>query len=227
MVISRYLINDLYSNNPEKVNTSLAALNRLYDQIGGGQETIRRLISLFKTKIDKILLASTIRCMGEESEKLLLEELKVTKDKEIKIAILSVFVYRHSVFPNYLEIKLDQSSSSEISKYNSKLPGEFCTYFGKLTSIALDSYEAQSNNKNKEYLEINTKDFLATLQRLIHMKVDHSSPKIINFVQQQANLELLFEAMDKKLINSKFNEFFKISIVDYNNINEYYPGKVY
>jgi len=120
-------------------------LNRFYDCIDNSE--IFGLTNLFNNpKIDKKLLASTIRCIGREGEKLLNEELRKTKDKEISIAILNALAYRKPIYPNYLEIKLEasinivsnvnggnhelKSNTNSLFKFGKRV-GEFCNYFGK------------------------------------------------------------------------------------------------
>ena len=56
-VIIRALINEIYSNHPDKRHAALAALNRMHDLIGE-EDILNKLAHFFKDpKIEKIFLA--------------------------------------------------------------------------------------------------------------------------------------------------------------------------
>ena len=122
------MINDLYCGNQDKIHSALAALNRLYD-LAGDAETIQKIGQfLTNNKVEKMLLASTIRTIGEEGENYLIHELENTKDNFLKIAIISVLSYRRPKKPAYLKIKLENRDYNDKNKLY--LPGSFCKYIG-------------------------------------------------------------------------------------------------
>ena len=121
------MINDLFCGNQERIHSSLAALNRLHDLAGDG-DTVSKIGShLLGTKVEKILLASTIRTLGEEGENYLLDLLKGTNDNSLKIAIIAVLSYRRPKKPNYLKIRLE---NADFDNNKPTLPGSFCNYVG-------------------------------------------------------------------------------------------------
>jgi len=139
LIISKFYFKRLFesvsSNSFEKVNNSLAALNRLYDCLGD-IDALNSLILLFKnSKVDKVLLASTIRCHGSEGEKILVEELKNNLiDTDVRMAILSVLAYRTNLTPNYLELRLDKLNPNDNPEIVPK-SSDLCTYEGNFETI--------------------------------------------------------------------------------------------
>ncbi len=108
---------------------------------------------------------------------------------------------------------------------------------GKVTPVVNEKDETEETTESyeekeqmKEYLEINAKDFLSTLQRLMLMKIDHSDVKISNNKQEFESLEQFVSALGREKIIEKYLkyiDFFKIDITNYDNENEFYPGRVY
>lgn len=173
IIIIRALLNEVYSNNADRKHSALAALNRMHDLVGD-TDALDKLAKFFhEPKIEKIFLSSTIRTAGLEGERILINEIRNNKDFSIRVAIASVLAYRLPKRPNYLKIKLDNNDTYSLTK---KLPGSFCTYYGKVSPYVYESDEEDL----KEYLEVSTRDFLAALQRMLIMNYDHSSPQIVH-----------------------------------------------
>lgn len=59
------------------------------------------------------------------------------------------------------------------------------------------------------------------------MKVDHSHPKTLQDKFHQDILNMFYKSMEDHQMNEKYRGFFKIERINYNNINEYFPGKVF
>lgn len=131
-----------------------------------------------------------MRTSGEKGEKILLKELKSNNDFSVKVAIASVLAYRTSKYPNYLDIRLDKNDSFSIAK---TLPGSFCSYYGKISPYVYEKIFSEqekndkinksfneANNLYEEFLEVNTRDFLAALQRLVSINYNHQKPKLVH-----------------------------------------------
>ena len=93
-------------------------------------------------------------------------------------------------------MKLDKNDT--YSNTNN-LPGSFCKYNGKIAPVIemnnkqiedlLDEEEEDDEIKNErnlqnlnedEFLEVNTRDFLAALQRMLSMNYEHSNPQLVH-----------------------------------------------
>jgi hypothetical protein len=172
IIIIRALLNEVYSTHPDKRHSALAALNRMHDLVGDS-DALNKLSKFFhEAKIEKIFLSSTIRTSGLNGEKILLNELKNNKDFSVRVAIASVLSYRLPKNPKYLKLRLDNNDTYCLTK---NLPGSFCTYYGKV-----NPYIFEKEDDGSDYLEVNTRDFLASLQRMLVMNYDHSNPQIVN-----------------------------------------------
>jgi hypothetical protein len=94
IIIIRALLNEIYSSNPDRKHSALAALNRMHDLVGDSETLVKLAKFLSDPKVEKIFLCSTIRTSGREGEKILLEEAKTNKDFSVRVAIASVLSYR-------------------------------------------------------------------------------------------------------------------------------------
>ena len=229
IIIINAIFNELFSNDFKKRNIALSAINRL-NYLLNDEETLQKIVELFnEQKIDKQFIASILR--NKYAEKLLLNELKTNQNEEIKSAICSVLCYR---FPKKIipfKIILD-SGNKDIFSMNQNLPGSFFNYQGKVCPVLVPctknideileneeiDYEVKKNHVNKilnmindtsdDYLEINQRDFLAALQRMIQIQYDHRKPQLILDDNNEFNfLDHLKLNSDKKDIeNNEENE---------------------
>ena len=179
IIIVRALLNDIYSNNAERRHSALAALNRLHDLISDN-DTLTSLNKFFNDhRLEKIFLCSTLRTAGIKGEKILLNEIKSNKDYSVRVAIASVMDYRLPKDPRYLRMRLDKNDAYSLTK---NIPGKFCTYYGKVSPYV---HETKKENDlgfdiEEEFLEVSTRDFLASLKRMISMNYDHADPQIVH-----------------------------------------------
>ena len=130
-------------------------------------------------------------------------KLKYNKDPEVRRAIANCFSYRIPKYPKYLNIKLDKN---DIYSITNNLPGSFCKYNGKIAPVIemnnkqiedlLNEEEEDDEMKNEqnlqnlneeEYLEVNTRDFLAALQRMLSMNYDHLNPQLAHNKENNYN----------------------------------------
>lgn len=232
-IIIKALINEVYSNNSQRRTNALAALNRMHDLVND-PDTLEKLEYFFnEPKIKKDYISSILRTSGPEGEAILLNELRTNKDFAVRAAIANSFSYRLPKYQNYLEMRLDKNDTYSISK---NLPGSFCTYHGNIAPfienknltieelISASEYQEFNETENtleniqentstqEEYLEVNTRDFFAALQRMLFMGVDHSSPQLVHngFPNSLDNIDL--KASDNNLIEQNF-QFFDLSNV--------------
>jgi HEAT repeat protein len=159
------------------------------------------------SKVEKIFLSSTIRTSGEEGEKILLQEIKNNKDFSVRVAIASVLSFRMPKYPKYLDIRLDKNDTYAITR---SLPGSFCTYYGRVSPYVLEVEEYEQNNLyNKEYLEVSTRDFLASLQRMLSFNYNHSNPRIVHLGKANLLDELNLKNSKSDII-AKYTPFFEM-----------------
>ena len=201
IIVINAIFNELYSNDYKKRNIALSAINRL-NYLLDEPETLQKILDLFnEPKIDNKYVASILR--NKYGEKLLLNELRTNKNDEIRSAICSVLCYR---FPKKIipfKIRLDNGFNNDISSMNLNIPGSFYTYQGKIGPVLLPctknideileidevEYNSRKNYLNKilnmvndsseDWIEINQRDFLAALQRMIQIQYDYKNPQLI------------------------------------------------
>lgn len=151
--------------------------------------------------------------------------------------------YRTSKSPNYLDVRLEKNDSFSIAK---TLPGSFCTYYGKISPYATDKIKEEKkeiantlnettnlgisllDNKNKEdnennlpfdeYLEVNTRDFLAALQRLVSIDYNHQNPKLVHKGNYN-NLDDIEIPSSRNDTFMKYIEFFKLERQENSNFD--------
>ena len=201
IIIINAIFNELYSNDYKKRNIALSAINRL-NYLLNEQETLQKIADLFnEPKIDRQFVASILR--NKYGEKYLLNELRTNKDQDIRTAICSVLCYRFSKKIIPFKIRLDNNYNNDISSMNLNIPGSFYTYQGKVCPVLVpctknideileneeNEYNGRKNHLNKilnmindtneDWIEINQRDFLAALQRMIQIQYDHKNPQLI------------------------------------------------
>jgi len=149
----------------------------------------------------------------------------------VRVAISSVLAYRTTKHPNYLDIRLDQNDSFSVAK---SLPGSFCTYYGKISPYVLERIHSEKEISNQsaanlkieetanlpyeEYLQVNSRDFLAALQRFVSINYDHSNPKLVHKGNYNC-LDHLEVSQGKSDAFVKYSEFFKVENQESNNFN--------
>ena len=200
IIIVNAIFNELYSSDYKKRNIALSAINRL-NYLLNDEETLQKILELFnEPKIDNQFIASILR--NKYAEKLLLNELKTNQNEEIKSAICSVLCYRFPKKIKPFKIKLD-SGNKDIFSMNQNMPGSFFNYQGKICPVLVPcsknideileneeiDYDVKKNHVNailnmindtsEDWLEINQRDFLAALQRMIQIQYDHRKPQLI------------------------------------------------
>ena len=238
IIIIRALLNELYSNSSQRRNIGLSALNRLHDLVND-PDTLEKLDNFFnEPKISKEFIASILRTSGIEGEDILLDELKNNKNFEVRRAIANALSYRIPKNPNYLEIRLDKNDTNSVCN---NLPGSFCKYYGNISPVIEmnnkdidklleqeelnednDDLKTHNNNNNNtqyinnitdEYLEVNTRDFLAALQRMLSMNYEHEKPQIVYDKENNFNL------IDNVVLKSQINTTNKNNTNNNNNNN--------
>ncbi len=215
IIIIRALLNEVYSNSAQRRNIALSAINRMHELVND-PDTLEKIDSFFnEPKIKKEFIASILRTAGPFGEMILLNEIKTNKDFEVRRAIANAFSYRIPKNPKYLKMKLDKNDT--YSNTNN-LPGSFCKYNGKIAPVIemnnkqiedlLDEEEEDDEIKNErnlqnlnedEFLEVNTRDFLAALQRMLSMNYEHSNPQLVH------NRENNYNTLDNLNIHSTQN----------------------
>ena len=236
-VIGKALLNEVYSGNSDKRIIALSALSRMHDLIGD-DDTIEIMLQLFQEpKIKKDYVASILRTCGYEGEVVLLDELKTNKNEEVRNAIVNALSYRTPKQQKYLTIVLDKNDTYAHSNY---LPGSFCTYHGDVSPFIENKYFTieqlleseemldistlnvnQPSDTKEQFLEVNTRDFLAAIQRMLGINYDHSNPRLVHNGKPHTldNIDVLNNNKDNNII-SKYKSFFELTQDNNNNNNE-------
>ncbi len=126
---------------------------------------------------------------------------------------------------------MDKNDTIAIAK---TLPGSFCTYYGKISPYVYEKISNEqeqlnyidnlnktgnlNNNMNlndscnlayEEYLQVNTRDFLASLQRLISINYNHFNPRIVHKGNYN-HLDDLDVSITKSEVFIRYVDFFKL-----------------
>ena len=200
-VIIPSLLNDINSQDIRKRTQSLAALNRMYSLIWKGRSLPVLVQILNEGQIDRQLVVSTIRACGEIGEQTLLKILRTTNNYKIKLAISTVLSWRvpkdprsrlpirivpfqvalhYNVNPGtmclyrgdltplaYLEqesLALNQEGSEQ-----QREPEEGAEAY---SATERQAPSRSSRRQSEDFIEINSRDFMAALQRLLAVKLD-------------------------------------------------------
>ena len=159
----------------------LAGLNRVGELVfeSGGLPILLDLLE--EGNLDRQMIASVIRTAGSEGEAVLLKLLRYHKNEKVRIAVASVLGYRLPASPVSVDVVLD---SSDIINLTAVPPGNLCTYVGRITPLAVE-YDEEEEEGGEEMttieghlgkrggLLINTRDFLASLNRLVALNNEH------------------------------------------------------
>lgn len=174
-VIVPSLLNDFNSNDSKKKYASLAALNRLLimTKYGGGLPVLVNL--LLEGSLDRQLIVSTILGCGQSGEQAILKILKSSSDAKLKQIICSCLPWRLASFnTSKVEVKIVPYQVSQHYQYN---PGTMCIYNGSLKAVAALEIAEGPVGEITDCLEINSRDFLASLQRLLTIKYQEFAMK--------------------------------------------------
>ena len=105
--------------------------------------------------------------------------LKYHKNERVRMAAASVLSYRLPENPYKLDLELELETNQGMSHAQSKngfTPGQVCRYVGPLTSLTLqddDKTEQENYFASSPYMEVNTRDFLASLHRMLSLNNDY------------------------------------------------------
>ena len=185
------LANDICTGDNKKRTTALAALNRFFHLTSDPKITSSLAKLLEDGNIDRSLLASTLRSSGPEGEKELIKYLKSSKNNKHKLPILSVMPWR---VPHEMEMEIQVVEYSIASGFS---PGTMYRYEGSLQPAAY------SEDKEENTLYLNSRDFLAALNRLVVSGSGESSRDnmrasefnccnlslIMNFIREKERME--------------------------------------
>lgn len=245
IIIVRALINELNSLNNGRILEALSALNRLYD-IVDDKKIINYIGKLFyenKFKNCQMFIASILRTSGGNyGEAVLLTELDRTLDQTMRELICKILGFRLERIPNYLEMRLDRNDTDSIVK---NPPGLFCKYFGQVTPVIgqteqffseieksdesedliIDHSEEKKPSTIPEYLEVSTRDFFASLKRMLTLNYEHSKPEIV-YKNQKQNLldeiDLSCSSNEKIFSLLDFINPYPIQNNDYSSTSSFY-----
>lgn len=237
-VIAPSLVKVLYSNdNHENKLSSLAALNRMYNLICD-KDIIESLIMFYTDKnIPKEYIASILRLTNtKEAEAYLISQFETSKDFSIRNSIANVFGVRYPKTPHYLSMKLEKNDSFALSNQF----GSFCSYSGNVNpAIDLCYYsieelidsdskngnvtiKPQSNNSN-DYLNVNPRDFLCALNRMLKLEIDHANPRLTH--NRKENILDTISLNDSKYeILYSYSSFFEVINSDCQEKNKEVQG---
>ena len=79
----------------------------------------------------------------------------------------------------------------------------FTFFIGKISPVIFEN----EKSLNEDYLEVNSRDFLASLQRMLLLKIDHSNPKLTFNSKLNIIDELDFSKIKNELITTHVSYF--------------------
>jgi hypothetical protein len=161
------------SSNNQKRQECVAVLSRLGPLVweAGGLPIVLELLE--EGAVDRQLLASVLRTAGPEGEDLLIKIIKYHKNYKVRMAAASVVAHRLGADPRRLQVELRLGPRARLA---ARPPGHLCTYHGPLNSpIHLNSNKNDTEMvfEQKPWLEVNARDFLASLQRMIALNNEY------------------------------------------------------
>lgn len=193
------LINDIASSQDIKKKISaLNALNRMFHLISSSGIIPILTTHLKEGLLDRQLICSCLKGAGEEGEKTLLKIIKNTNNNKIKLAILSVLPWR-TENANIIKILVEEFLVGEHYKQN---PGTMCIYKGSLVPCSF------VERNEEDLICINSRDFIAALQRLSTIKQE----RFQQLIYQKDNLKNM-EAFNIKK-NGLFKEMLLVKFFD-------------
>ena len=98
--------------------------------------------------------------------------------EKTRVAVASVLQWRVPLNPPFLRIAMD--NNEVISLSHAQAIGTLCTYNGQITPLAFYDFTDQEvvRARRDEFLEVNTRDFLASLRRMLALNADHSEVRL-------------------------------------------------
>ena len=216
-VILPSLLNDIIGPDLKKRVFSLHALNRLYHLIPQ-TSSLGILVNLLKEgTIDRQLITSCIRASGESGEQILLKLLKSStgsSHSKLILSIISVLPWRVPVKPEVLAVKI---LNFQVAEHYKQTPGTMCVYHGELIPCAFEGII--SDEKEKPWVEINSRDFISALQRLLSVKYERFQAGLRDKVYVS-----LWMKYDIKT-NGLLADFHLLKIIDPDTLEEYKSHK--
>ena len=101
--------------------------------------------------------------------------MKATKNSKVKQAICNVLPWRIERFDRSM-VGI-QIIPYKVSQHYQSNPGTMCTYSGSLKPLSQSGIAGELSSETEEIIEINSRDFLASLQRLISLKYQEFTSK--------------------------------------------------
>ena len=243
MVLVRGLLCELSTHNLNRIQESLSALNRMYDLVNDEQILLQLSKFLYQPNFKnyKRYIASILRNSNTEiGENILLNELNKSSDHQTREIVAKILGWRVMKNPPYIDITIDNNDTCSVIK---NPPGCFCKYYGEISAVLgkpedfFNEIEEDGTNngdndefeesikgrKNKQeyqrcYLEINTRDFLSALKRILNSNnINHSNPLLVF----PGNKMCLLDELDFTYFrdNMKVIDIFDLILPVYDNYN--------
>lgn len=155
------LINDSLSTSSGLKTEAVAALGRMYSLVweGGALPVLLQLIQ--EGSVERQLVACAIRGAGPIGETTLVKLLKQSDNPKVRMAAASALCWRVPKRPRQLDIHLVTQS---LMYEEMRFPGSLCRFVGPLVPVILQEANEEA------YLEVNSRDFLACLQRYVRQE---------------------------------------------------------
>lgn len=193
-VIIPALIQDFLHCSVSIRTAALAALNRMLFVVGQ-TSYLDCFVGALENFEEKTLIACIIRYFGLPGEKILHNLCKKSEKSEVKVACLKALSLKFSDFSHQIHLIISENS---VESDQNLMPGTFWKYKGPKNSI----FEEKTFNSS---LEVNSRDFLAILQRWIKTRtVDNKEsvfPKIPRVGKSMEDSQI-FEFCEKSRIRN-------------------------
>lgn len=170
IIIVRGLINEFYTKDSKRINMALAALNRLYWIVRGEDNVESAIAELFENpKINKNLIASTLRTSGELGLKMICGLATTHRDFSVRNAICKAL--GHTITKEKMKFLFLKMTFTKPEYTNKKSP--LVKYKGSDIPVCSNEYDYNDDNS---FLEVNADEFLASLTRMLTLEYNHSNP---------------------------------------------------
>lgn len=156
------LVHSAQSSDSSTRTQAVAALNRMFSLVWEGGAMPVLLTQIQEGSVDRQLVACTLRAAGKIGEHTLIKLLKQSDNPKTRMAAASALCWRIPSRPRQLDIRVVHDSVL----VEDSIPGSMVRYIGPCAPVPFvdDTEEA--------YLEVNSRDFLASLQRLVRQEDD-------------------------------------------------------
>ena len=172
-IIVPAMLQELTFSDPYKKQETIAALNRCYHLIhlSGGIPELANILE--DGTVERQIVASALRAAGAQGDQILIKMLKYHPNSKVRIAAAGSLAWRRPKYPRIIAFIVEKHEVLQLAK---RPPGNMFIYQGKNTGVIDDSYE-----DDLSFIELNTRDFIAALQRFLTLKNTYTDIQLSHY----------------------------------------------